>query len=112
MTRRTPKELEKIGQTISRIGKDIPGVQTISVETKEYKAVVSRRKNEGTSSGMSAHLSLVYFISSTLLGIAVNIISGYLSLIPDAYVRNVISVLFLLLGIYLGYWRSNRQDNE
>jgi hypothetical protein len=107
--KRTTRDVEKIGDAITRIGKDIPLVEKIAVETKNYKALVTKKVE--TVNRISSHLSLLYLCSMLFLGVAINIVSGYVNLIPDATVRNCISLLFLMVGIILGYWQSKYSPN-
>jgi len=106
------KELEKIGEVIAKIGKNIPNIETIYVVTEKYKADVSLKQ---TNRGMNIHNRLApiaYFFSVILLGIGINILTDYISVIPNTLIRSILSVFIVIIGIVFGYWNFYYLDND
>ena len=109
--KRRAKEIEQIGQTITKIGKDIPEVESILVETKVYKASVHVKRTNHTRSLSKISPPIVFLLSVPLLGIAVNIITESMLLISDPFIRGFLSLLVVIIGLWFGYQYYIRSTN-
>lgn len=106
-----PKEISDIGRLISDIGRKMHQVERISVETQNYKVLVSSKPNPKLRVP-SKLLPIALFLSTSILAIAINIMSAWIALIPDSTIRNAISIVIVVIGFTLGFWQYVRSRTE